>query len=858
MPIVVFVTIFLLCGGVCVPLPIYGQVATPPVLTTGPEQDVRGALPIVDSVFVQPNIYRGFGRTMDLGAASCLGVERNSVWYKVTPLTSGNLGFTLEPNIAADDFDWAVYRVPTGRAIADIASDPSLEISCNFSNTPGATGPNGRSTRNRQDSDGSPFNALIPVNAGETYYIVVNTATPAISGYRLNFSSSAPSLIGRTLAPSAAAAPRMMNFTVEQGTCSVESLALTFSEYVRCSGIQARDFIVLTPDSVRVAVAEVVSARCSRSPNNFDTTFTLTLAQPLTLTGIHTIFLNRPITTLSGATVQGSLSQMLQFPDLRPTIVSERGAAPSNGVFLVCSGGSVTLDAGGGFTNYSWSSTASVTTTSTVSSSPFSTARTITVNQPGRYVVTVRDKNGCSGQTTATVAWQADALSPTLWGFDYFCGTGSTLIGVANPERYASFRWSTGEATPFISVSQPGVYSVIVRDLGGCEGSASKRIERVNESTLAVNIGGSAQFCEGESTTLSASNEFFNEYQWFLNGMPVINATKPTLTVVQPGVYSLRIRINGCTVTSPSVTVRRNALPIAPVITQRGNVLLSSGGQMYQWLRASSLSTTATFTVVTGATASMFVPQQNGVYAVAITDANGCRAISAPIEVRRVEGQATLEVGSVSGEQGRTVEIPIFLRNARALEATGTSGFTGILRFSSQLLRPEDPRLRDSVVAGEYFVRVNLPAQPIDASGLLDKYRFTLVFGSTSSTVVALQNASAVPQGVGVTVATVAGVASLRGRFILTTTSIVSVEAYPNPVLSGAAELQYELAAADVISITLTNALGAPVKTLLVGKEMPQGKHSLPIPTDDLQTGTYFIHVRTLSHTVQARMTILR
>ena len=95
--------------------------------------------------------------------------------------TSGNLDFTITPNTISEDYDWAVYNL-TNASCADIATDPSLSVSCNFSADPGATGPTGGSTQTSQDASGTPFNAVIPVTAGETYVVNVSNFSTTQNG----------------------------------------------------------------------------------------------------------------------------------------------------------------------------------------------------------------------------------------------------------------------------------------------------------------------------------------------------------------------------------------------------------------------------------------------------------------------------------------------------------------------------------------------------------------------------------------------------------------------------------------------------------------------------------------------------
>ncbi|MEZ4830153.1 MAG: hypothetical protein R3C61_28300 [Bacteroidia bacterium] len=130
-----------------------------------PEQDCINALPVCQNIFVQPNSYQDEGQNPnEINATnSCLASgERNDTWYIFTTQTAGNVAFTITPATLTDDYDWAVYNL-TNANCAAIATNPALEVSCNYSGTPGATGPNGLGP-----GGFNPFNPVIPVNAGET------------------------------------------------------------------------------------------------------------------------------------------------------------------------------------------------------------------------------------------------------------------------------------------------------------------------------------------------------------------------------------------------------------------------------------------------------------------------------------------------------------------------------------------------------------------------------------------------------------------------------------------------------------------------------------------------------------------
>ena len=117
---------------------------------------------------------------------------------------------------------------------------------------------------------------------------------------------------------------------------------------------------------------------------------------------------------------------------------------------ISCDGWAI-LDAGGGFSNYSWSNGG--------------TGQNITIYNDGMYAVTISDSTGCSGETTLMVTLPEPPLVEIL-GTPFICTGSSTECSVSN--NFSQIEWSTGEIANAITVSSAGIYSVTVTDANGC------------------------------------------------------------------------------------------------------------------------------------------------------------------------------------------------------------------------------------------------------------------------------------------------------------------------------------------------------------------------------------------------------
>ncbi|WP_242204327.1 T9SS type B sorting domain-containing protein [Aestuariivivens insulae] len=120
----------------------------------------------------------GVGTQELSGSNTCSSQENNSVWLKVTLVTSGTLGFTLTPNSTAisEDYDFFVFGPNAtcgnlGQAIRCSTTNPQAAGQGN-----NLTGMNSASTDISEGpgADGNSFVKWLDVQAGDTYFIVID------------------------------------------------------------------------------------------------------------------------------------------------------------------------------------------------------------------------------------------------------------------------------------------------------------------------------------------------------------------------------------------------------------------------------------------------------------------------------------------------------------------------------------------------------------------------------------------------------------------------------------------------------------------------------------------------------------
>ncbi len=591
-----------------------------------PEQDCFGAIPVCQDFFQQGNSYIGEGLNGNEinPAFSCLNTgERNSAWYIITVQTTGQLCFSVTPVVGTDDYDWAVYNL-TNASCSDIATNPALEVSCDYApnvGCGGVTGPNGNTT--------GPCSAqnepCIPVQAGETYVVNVSNFTSSNNGYSLDLSPSTATITDNV--------PPEIDVYAED--CQ-QNIVVTFTENVKCSTVQPGDFVITNlAGTTTHNVLSQIGQNCVNG--TFEDEFTLTLSPPITTSGQYVLNFN-------GQVEDNCDNVGIPLVDTFTIVVPSISILATNDT--LCAGSSTTLSTPvqPGLT-YSW--TPGNATGNSLTVTPAATTT---------YSLTATDgATGCSsgGAFTVEVIPEPTADFTTTPGT--ICTDGSSVLTYTGSSLTgANFSWDFDGGT-VVNGSGSGPYTVnwpnptlanpsLTVDQFGCVSqpfSAPVSVLSVPSATFSA----PTDVCAGSQATFSYTGTASPgaTYTWDFDGGMVLSGNGPGPYVVDwivpgPKNVCLVVEENGCISGLVCETILVNALPVMGIEDQTAQCL-SNNAFTFAYTGSAAVNS-YTWDFGDGNTSNQVSPTHsyatpgNRQVALLIVDDNGCENnATVPVEV---------------------------------------------------------------------------------------------------------------------------------------------------------------------------------------------------------------------------------
>ncbi|MEO9100027.1 MAG: PKD domain-containing protein, partial [Ginsengibacter sp.] len=196
--------------------------------------------------------------------------DTNPFWYKFTCFTAGTLGFLITPVDLNDDYDWQLFDV-TGHNPADVYTDQSLFVSCNWSGNKGLTGASAAGTdlNNCAGTSYPTFSSMPTLKLNHNYLLLVSHFTkyqPGQEGYKLSFGGGSASITDTI-------PPALQSLSA---SCDVTEIYVKTNKKMKCSSLalDGSDF------NLSPAVANIISANSFCDAFDMDS-LVLKLSAPL-------------------------------------------------------------------------------------------------------------------------------------------------------------------------------------------------------------------------------------------------------------------------------------------------------------------------------------------------------------------------------------------------------------------------------------------------------------------------------------------------------------------------------------------------------------------------------------------------
>lgn len=268
-----------------------------------------------------------------------------------------------------------------------------------------------------------------------------------------------------------------------------------------------------------------------------------------------------------------------------------------------CQGNTIVLNAGNPGATYSWNTG--------------SNNQTITVNSSGTYSVTVTYGGICSA---------SDAIQITVWpapvvdlGPDItLCQGQQAILDAGNPG--STYIWSTNEFTQTIVVSTSGTYSVTVTNSNNCSAS----------DAVVVTV----QPYADATITTTDTTYCFNEGPVQLTAVTSGGTwTGPGITNVQTGTWTPSTAGTGTHMIIYTIagqcgdkdTIYLVVLPAPDVQIYSQNQICKDSADGKAWVQVTGGTQPYVYQWNTNASTDSITHLMPGIYAITVTDVNGCR-----------------------------------------------------------------------------------------------------------------------------------------------------------------------------------------------------------------------------------------
>ncbi len=373
--------------------------------------------------------------------------------------------------------------------------------------------------------------------------------------------------------------------------------------------------LTILPQNPTICVGSSVTLKVPSSGSNYQWSPLIGLSDS---TG-DSVVADPSLTTIYTVTGLDSVGQNVSGTDtVSVSTASPLTILPLDTIF--CAGQSAILYVSGGGSNYQWSPSSSLNT-STGDSVVASPSITTT------YTVSGMNTNGCATSGTDVVTVVPSPNKPTFFQQD-----GDTLISSSkhNNQWFRNDTLLVNDTDQELVITMSGRYWVTVsNEANGCSVPSDSLDVIINPSSVIIEPQNPA-ICIGQNVSVTLWVTTVGTYTWspstglnVTTGYSVIASPTVTTTYTVIGLDSAGKAVEGM------VVVRLGTPPTKPIIflSQTGDSIASSADDSNQWLLNGN--------IIPGATNQIYVPNINGYYQVQITSPSGCTSASDSILIDR-------------------------------------------------------------------------------------------------------------------------------------------------------------------------------------------------------------------------------
>ena len=450
-----------------------------------------------------------------LEATTTGAIESNSSWYRFRTNATGQLGFNIGHD-SSEDWDFALY-------LASDCSSLGEPVRCNFFDNRDENQYIGVGEDPTGNTDSLQYEDWINVEVGQDYYLLINNFTSSSSGFSVQFTGEI-----------------FITNPNDALDCSIISNLLG-------SPIAACENEIVTLD------ATTTNATSYRWFRDIGSGYQQISGQTNSSLTINIGALYRVEVVTPSETIISDVQVAFALAPIAESVSNE----------VVCASADIPYDLSQKDIEALGGQNPDIFTVSYYSS--FNDAQ-LGVNElpksypkvPGTETIYVRVSSLENPECfDASESFELNGIAAPILGIDeqvFLCEDGSTAtIGQATSNPNYDYSWNTGEVTPFITVSEPGVYVLTATT---SEGSVFCVRTRTIEVVTSIAPEISAVVIDGFSfsSTVTIETEVVGDFEYRLDNGEF--QTDSTFEDVLPGNHTVYMRdVNGCGVVTEEIAV---------------------------------------------------------------------------------------------------------------------------------------------------------------------------------------------------------------------------------------------------------------------------------------------------------------